>query len=69
MGHGEVMCPVCGDVFEAIRSTRQTCGDRCRQAMHRAKVKAERVRIRRIVEEDLEAEHGHIRRLARAKKR
>jgi hypothetical protein len=31
-----VACAVCGSPIEAVRSTRKTCSDRCRQALHRS---------------------------------
>jgi predicted nucleic acid-binding Zn ribbon protein len=33
-------CPVCGEWFDPKRSTRKTCGDRCRKKMSRSNIEA-----------------------------
>lgn len=36
----EFVCLNCGDPYVAKRSDSETCGDRCRQARYRARLKA-----------------------------
>lgn len=41
-----VPCAVCGKLFQPKRSDAATCGDRCRQRLHRQRVTAEAVRLK-----------------------
>jgi hypothetical protein len=55
----EYRCAECGAVRESVRSSRQTCGDRCRQRLHRrcreitAQAEAERRRLEMMPESDV----------------